>query len=227
MMSMIDLVRGTAKVGNVDVGYYTNERPEVAAMIPPTARTILDVGCGHGALGVLLKQRVPGRAVYGIEYNPDAAAQARKVLDGVVVCDVATAVYSYPDEMFDCIIFADVLEHLVEPREVITRLRPFLRPKGTIVCSIPNIRHYTAIMRIIRRGWSYDAYGLFDRTHLRFFSRESACDLVRSAGFTIDEIQPHIVASRKARIVNSLFLHALEEFVTQQYLIRATADTRA
>jgi SAM-dependent methyltransferase len=224
---MIVLVPGAPKVSSVDIGYYSNERPEVAAMVPATARTILDVGCGHGALGVLLKQRVPGRTVYGIEYNPDAAAQARKVLDGVVVCDIATAVHSYPAEMFDCIVFADVLEHLVEPREAVAGLKPFLRPRGTIVCSIPNIRHYTAIIRIIRRGWSYDAYGLFDRTHLRFFSRGSACDLVQSAGFTIDEIRAHIVASRKARIANSLLLNALEEFVTQQYLIRATPNAHA
>jgi SAM-dependent methyltransferase len=224
---MIVLLPGVPKVSSVDIGYYSNERPEVAAMVPATARTILDVGCGYGALGVLLKQRVTGRAVYGIEYNPDAAAQARKVLDGVVVCDIATAVDPYPEEMFDCIVFADILEHLVEPCDVIARLKPFLRPQGTIVCSIPNIRHYTAIMRIIQRGWSYDAYGLFDRTHLRFFSRGSACNLVRSAGFTIEEIQPHIVASRKARIANSLLLNALEEFVAQQYLIRATPSIRA
>jgi 2-polyprenyl-3-methyl-5-hydroxy-6-metoxy-1,4-benzoquinol methylase len=205
---------------SVDAGYYENERPEIAQLVPSSANMILDVGCGKGKLGSSLKQQVRGRKVYGIEYLPAMASEAERVLDGVLVGDLHTMSISFPVEFFDCMIFADVLEHVVDPAAILHKLRPHLKKNGIILCSIPNIRHYTAILKVIE-GWEYDEYGLFDRTHLRFFTLESMTRLLQEAGFSLEHCEPKIVASKKMLWLNRLLLHQLDDRLAMQYLLRA------
>ncbi len=203
-----------------DHGYYENERPEIARLVPATARVILDVGCGKGRLGEMLKRAAQERKVYGIEYHPSIAQEAGKVLDGVLVGDIQTMTIDFAPEFFDCIIFADVLEHVIDPAGALIRLRPHLKKDGAVLCSIPNIRHYTAIMKVIK-GWDYDDYGIFDRTHLRFFSLKSMQRLLGDAGFVVEHVQPRIAASKKMRVLNTLLLGALNDFLAMQYLLLA------
>jgi O-antigen biosynthesis protein len=205
-------------------GYFENERPEIAELVPHEAGMILDVGCGKGKLGALLKQRSRQRKVFGIEYQPDMARMARKVLDGVQLGDLQRVAYEFKDGTFDCIICADVLEHLVEPAAVLRKLKPLLHRDGLIICSIPNMRHYTVLRQLILYGWEYAEYGLFDRTHLRFFSRASMIDLLSEGGFHIHKISPRIVATKKMRLLNFLLFGRLEEFLALQYLIIARPD---
>jgi 2-polyprenyl-3-methyl-5-hydroxy-6-metoxy-1,4-benzoquinol methylase len=205
----------------VGEGYFANTREDLIPLIDSSRMAILDVGCGMGRLGAALKGLVPGREVHGVEMVKEAAAQARMVLDSVVVGDVQTMSLPFDPGTFDCIIFADVLEHLLDPAATLRSVRPLLRPGGVIVCSIPNMRHYTAILRLLLHGWSYDEYGLFDRTHLRFFSLASMRELLTSSGWTIESVRPRISGSRKARLANWLMGGRLEEFLALAYLICA------
>lgn len=209
-----------------DVGYYENTRPELAARVPSSALTILDVGCGTGRLGEMLKAMVPGRRVFGIEVIPDIAVKAELVLDRVVQGDVQTMGPPFPPSSIDCMIFADVLEHLPEPASVLRRFSLMLKPSGIVLCSIPNMRHYTAIHRLVARGWSYDDFGLFDRTHLRFFSRRSMHTLLEESGYTDICSAPRIVASRKMRLLNALAAGRLEEFLALQYILQARVSVK-
>ena len=147
-----------------ETGYYENERREVARLVPREAMRILDVGCGRGMLGRVLKEQVLGRHVTGIEAEPGIAIDAGRLLDRVITGDIQTLDSSALTGEYDCIICADVLEHLVEPLLALRRLREHMAPSGLLVCSIPNIRHYTAVMRLVGSGLSYDDFGLFDRT---------------------------------------------------------------
>ncbi len=208
-------------------GYFDNERPEVARLVDESRKTVLDVGCGTGRMGALLLAAVSNRRVYGIELDEQAAEQARLVLTDVQCGDVRTMELPYDEGLFDCMIFADVLEHVDHPEEVLRRLKPYLSPNGIIVCSIPNMRHYTVILRLLLHGWEYADFGHFDRTHLRFFSLRSMKELVTSAGFEIVEIVPKIVASRKLRFLNVLFLGRLRDFLAFQYLIKARRRSSA
>ena len=205
----------------VDRSYYENERPEVAKLVDADALVILDVGCAMGHLGELLKKQVPGRRVYGVERNEMAAAHARSVLDGVTAGDIQTKTLPFQPATFDCMVFADILEHLTDPAAVLKRLRPLLKPQGHIVCSIPNMRHYAVILRLIHRGWEYEDYGHFDRTHFRFFSLASMKTLLAFVGFSIEHVEPRIVASTKMKLLNAFCLNRLEEFLAFQYLIKA------
>ena len=202
-------------------GYYDNERPEVAALVPPAARTILDVGCGRGRLGQLLKTLNPERKVHGVELDTDVASAARTVLDSVVSGDFQTMSLPFAEGTFDCVVFADVLEHLIDPASALRRIRSLLAPDGVIVCSIPNIRHYTVFLQLGLRGWEYRDFGLFDRTHLRFFSLRSMRELLAEGGFQAVRAEPHIIASKKAKIINVLCFGRLEEFLAQQYILLA------
>ncbi len=201
-------------------GYYENSRPEIARLVPSSAITILDVGCGKGLLGTLLKTQIPERKVFGIENIESIANQAAKSLDGVLVGEVETMAITFPTEFFDCIVFGDVLEHLVDPVAVLRKLRQHLKKEGTIVCSIPNIRHYTSFLKILG-GWEYDDYGLFDRTHLRFFSLRTMKQLLHNAGYVVEYNEPRIIASKKMKLVNILCLGLLKDFLALQYLLRA------
>lgn len=203
-------------------GYYDNTRPEVAKLVGPDAQTILDVGCGSGQLGLLLKKRLPECRVFGIEYSESPAAEAMKVLDGVVIGDIERVTVPFEPGSFDCIIFADVLEHLLNPAGVLMKLIPLLKSRGRIICSIPNMRHYTVILDLIRHGWNYQDYGLFDRTHLRFFSLASMKQLMDECGLAVSHVEPRIVASRKMRAMNTLCFGKLEEFLAFHYLIVST-----
>ena len=209
-----------------DIGYYGNARPELAARVPVSAMTVLDVGCGVGQLGRMLKAMVPGRRVFGIEVVPGVAAEAERVLDRVIVGDVQTMEPPFPAGSIDCMVFADVLEHLPDPAAVLRRFTPMLSSSGTVLCSIPNMRHYTSILRLIRRGWIYDDFGLFDRTHLRFFSRESMHHLLEAAGLTEVTSRPRIIASRKMRLLNFLAAGRLEEFLAFQYILLARLEKK-
>ena len=159
----------------------------------------------------------------GVEINAAVAAEAGAVLDAVVVGDIQHMPLPFASGSFDCIIFADVLEHTLDPAAILRTVRPLLAPQGVIVCSIPNMRHYTVILQLIRKGWEYADYGLFDRTHIRFFSRCSIERLLLENGFVIQQCEPRVAASRKLRMVNMLTGGMLTEFVAMQYLVVAHA----
>jgi trans-aconitate methyltransferase len=134
--------------------YYEKQRPEVASAVPAGARRVIDVGCASGRLGAYLKAERPGIEVRGIEVVADAAARARQVLDDVVH---GTAEGELPEHWPtpDCVIFADVLEHLVDPWTVLATWSTRLAARGTLVASIPNVLHRSVVRGMLHGRWDY------------------------------------------------------------------------
>ncbi len=167
-------------------GYYDHERPEVAARIPPHGSRILDLGCGSGALGALLKQQ-GAREVVGIELDEEAAGRARQRLDEVIVTDLDRLdALPFSPATFDVAICADVLEHLADPWHTLAMVANVLVPGGLLVASIPNIRHESVVLGLLAEGrFGYDDEGILDRTHLRFFTLTGVRALIEGAGFEI------------------------------------------
>ena len=214
----------TTPINQAD-GYYQNTREELLQLILPSEKNILDVGCAAGKFGEILKEALPTRTVYGVEMDEKAASEARTRLDGVIVGDFRAMQLPYAEGSFDCVVFADVLEHFVDPAAALAQARKLLRDSGVVVCSIPNIRHYSAILRLLRKGWEYEDSGLFDRTHMRFFSLLSIQQMFAVGGWQIETILPKVGASKKMRFLNTILLGKLDEFVAFQYLIRAHKST--
>ena len=168
-------------------GYYDEPRPEVTACIPSGARYIIDVGCASGALGRSIKAARPGVEVRGIELVGEQAERARSFLDDVMqgsADDPLPAHWPQPD----CVIFADVLEHLIDPWETLRRFRRILKPGGTIVASLPNVANRIVVGGLFRMRWDYAEFGILDRTHLRFFTRDTALEMFEACGFEIHHV---------------------------------------
>jgi GT2 family glycosyltransferase/tetratricopeptide (TPR) repeat protein/2-polyprenyl-3-methyl-5-hydroxy-6-metoxy-1,4-benzoquinol methylase len=176
------------KQTRADVIYYDMPRPEVLAIIPRTARRVLDVGCGAGNLGATLKARQPTEVV-GIEVVPEIADIARSRLDQVIVGDIESLDLRLQAGSFDCVIFADVLEHLRDPLSVLRRTRDCVNG-GKVIASIPNARHHSVVSSLLDGNWTYETAGLLDATHLRFFTRREIEKLFFRAGYRIEAIQP-------------------------------------
>lgn len=170
--------------------YFQHARPELEALIPPGSRRILDVGCGAGALGRSYKGR--HQCYYeGIEPDVLAAATARGRIDGVHTTTAEAFAGPHHTQKPDCIIFADVLEHLQDPLEILKKFKDYLSPGGTILASVPNVAHPT-IQRELSSGlFRYTNAGLLDKTHLRFFTSISLQQLFVAAGLRIKQLSAH------------------------------------
>lgn len=162
--------------------YYDTLRPEVLALVPTQINRALDVGCGHGALGRAIKAR-QNAEVHGVELAEHSAAIASSHLDRVWNGPIEEVLAQIPDEHYDCIICADVLEHLNDPWEILNRLTAKLVSSGVLVVSVPNIGHWSIIENLQNGLWRYRQDGILDITHLRFFTRQSMRELLWTAGF--------------------------------------------
>ncbi len=83
-------------------------------------------------------------------------------------------------------IFGDVLEHLHDPARLLRTLRPYLADDGALVCSIPNVGHWSVVLPLLTKDrWPYADAGLLDRTHVHFFTLTEARLMLRECGFTL------------------------------------------
>ncbi|WP_437187875.1 glycosyltransferase [Planctomicrobium sp. SH668] len=167
-------------------GYFEFDRPDVLELVPSTSQRVLDVGCGGGRLGAAIKARQAAEVV-GIELNPLAIDSACQRLDEVIVGDIQTGAIEFPDGTFDCVICADVLEHLRDPLAVLRRLRRWLSPGGVLITSLPNVRNQKVIRSLLAGNWTYESAGLLDEDHVRFFTRREIEKLLFRAGFQPQE----------------------------------------
>jgi glycosyltransferase involved in cell wall biosynthesis/SAM-dependent methyltransferase len=168
--------------------YYKNIRYDLIPLVPEDANCILEVGCAEGMTGNELKKR-PNVFVAGIENNKAAAEIARNVLDDVIVGDIEDMDIPYRPSVFDCIIFADVLEHLVNPLDVLKTMSKFLKDDGTVIISIPNVQFYGVVHQLIEGNWTYQKEGILDETHLRFFTFKEIEKLLKKAGLYIQKTE--------------------------------------
>jgi 2-polyprenyl-3-methyl-5-hydroxy-6-metoxy-1,4-benzoquinol methylase len=141
-------------------------------------KDVLDVGCGFATTSQFIQQR--GNRVVGIESNADAVAVARTRIAEVIESDLQN---NPKVGKFDSIIFADVLEHLAWPVGVLKKYADFLKPDGTVIVSLPNVGLWSVRLGLLFGGFRYQDSGVLDRTHLRFFTRRSAIEMLRSAGY--------------------------------------------
>ncbi|HEY3020503.1 MAG TPA: methionine biosynthesis protein MetW [Solirubrobacteraceae bacterium] len=151
----------------------------ILAAVPRGAR-VLDVGCAAGHLAVALVEE-RGCSVVGLEIDPGAAATARA--RGFEVRERDAERDGLDAAGFDAVVFGDVLEHLREPAAVLRQAHA----APLAIVSLPNIAHWTARRALLRGRFPQEDFGLFDRTHLRFYTRATAHALAREAGFAVVE----------------------------------------
>ncbi len=149
---------------------------------------VLDVGCSDGYLAKYL----PHNEVYGIDYNPVAIQKAKQICKVAKVADLNKISKEMPvlfDEKFDVIVFADILEHLLFPENVLIYFKKMLKPNGRMIVSLPNVALWRVRLQLLFGIFDYTDYGVLDNTHLHLYTFKSAKKMVTVTGFKIIKIK--------------------------------------
>lgn len=165
--------------------YYANARRNLVELVPKSSQRVLDVGCGHGMTGGLLRSE-RGIEVVGLEIHPETAEVARHHLTQVIVGDLEHMDLPFEPGHFDCMILGDVLEHLTNPWHALQKLARYLHPAGTFVISLPNVRNLAVLEKLMNGSWSYEEQGILDKTHMRFFAKQDMLALFEQAGIAVE-----------------------------------------
>lgn len=169
--------------------YHCLIRHDVIPLVPKCKR-LLDVGCGQAGTSGWLRDRNVCEVAHGIELNPEAALRARNRIDGVVIGDATECLSRLPDLPWDVVLCLDILEHLPDPGAFLSRLWPLMSEDGILIASLPNIAYAPVIIDLLLHKFEYSPHGgVLDSTHLRFFTKRSARQLLESAGFFVVQTQ--------------------------------------
>jgi len=203
--------------------YHALVRSEVLPLVPTMGGTLLDVGGGIGATAAALKScgkvdRVgiadlvePSTNDLDVDFHYAGNLEEPEFLDNILE----------QEGPFSTILCLDVLEHIQDPWTLVKRLHSALTPNGVIIASIPNIRHYTASFPLFFCGrWTLEDAGIRDRTHLRWFVKETAIELMTSSGLRLEAVVPNPTEARRIRLIRKLTLGMFNSFTDLQYLIR-------
>jgi 2-polyprenyl-3-methyl-5-hydroxy-6-metoxy-1,4-benzoquinol methylase len=205
---------------------YIGARPEIQALVPEGIGSVLDVGCSSGNLGAAVKSRT-GATVVGIEQSEEMGQAAKQMLDIVYIGDAEYLLASgLENKKFDVIIFADILEHLVDPWGALTNSLTLLNHDGYIIASLPNVRHISTLYQLIIKGyWPYNERGIHDKTHLRFFTKRNVMEMFDNDKLEIDVIEATYRVIDKPYYINHysrrLSISWLKNIFAFQYLVRA------
>jgi 2-polyprenyl-3-methyl-5-hydroxy-6-metoxy-1,4-benzoquinol methylase len=206
-----------------DFTYYNQSRSEITTFVPKNVRRILDIGCGLGAFLKLVKEQT-GAETWGIELYAEIAEKAKA--DKILTGKVENLLNLIPNDYFDCITFNDVLEHLLEPAEVLKMMRPKLSEDGIIIASIPNIRYFKNLYELlVKREWKYKDFGILDSTHLRFFTKKSMKRMFEDAEYKIIKQKGiNMSSSWKLKLLNFLTFGIPVDIKYQQFVCIASKD---
>lgn len=185
-------------------GYFTLERQMFKNAIQGNGLKILDIGCGTGILGAFFRKHQQCE-VHGIEINESAYREAKENLDQVHRANVEVIDLPYENDYFDVIVMGDVLEHLINPVGTISKLLNVLNPAGQIHITVPNIRYWKVLKNLtFNDKWQYESWGILDYTHLRFFTKTSILDLMKSNSIKVVDAKWIIQNPSKSHYINKL-----------------------
>lgn len=205
---------------------YSGARPDVISLLPEKIYSLLDVGCGAGMTGALVRERYPGVVLHGIEPEASLARLAEQSFDKVFQAGVDSGgMLSKLAEHapYDVIICADVLEHVIDSVAVLSSLKSLLADDGLLITSIPNVRHVSTFVSLgIMGTWPARDRGIHDRTHLRFYARKDILRLGHDAGLRMvrEKRNLRLMESVPATMIPAKLFDfwPLRGFLTFQYL---------
>ena len=174
--------------GRIDVQDRTPSSIIIGAVRPGT--TVLELGPATGYLTEYLTNKL-GCTVDCVEISENMADIAGKFARKMVVADLDKPGWddAFVDTKYDYVIIADVLEHLLHGERVLAESRRLLKTEGRCILSLPNISHASVIGALIKGRFNYSDEGLLDRTHLRFYTRDSIQKLLRASGYHAERIE--------------------------------------
>lgn len=208
-----------------DFSYYDVCRIDLVKMLPKIDGKILEVGCGAGATLEYLK-KMGAKYVVGVDINQEAINIAqRRNIDSVILLDAERENLPFGEKEFDCIILADILEHLYNPWDFLKKICKHLKDDGYILMSIPNIRYYIIMWDlIVHNEWKYEQAGILDNTHLRFFTIKGIKRLLEYADLRIVKLNYVRNYGKKFKILKFILFGLIKDFSIFQYYILAAKN---
>jgi 2-polyprenyl-3-methyl-5-hydroxy-6-metoxy-1,4-benzoquinol methylase len=203
--------------------YHGLVREEVFGLVPRCGGTLLDIGGGRGATARQLKAMgfVDRVGVVDMIDVPRSEDQVDFRYTGNIEGDGLLRKAKSEQGLFDVVLALDVLEHLVDPWSVVAEIHSLLKPDGVVIASIPNIRHYSALGPLLfKNSWTLTDDGILDRTHLRFFVKKTAIELMTSTNLELEAVKDNPSGGRKIRIIRKATFGLANSFTNRQYLIR-------
>jgi 2-polyprenyl-3-methyl-5-hydroxy-6-metoxy-1,4-benzoquinol methylase len=212
---------------NKENEYYNQVRKDILPYIPviKTAK-FLDIGCSGGNVLCYLKETKIIEEAVGVDLMKiPQSNQQNLLLDKFILADVQQQQLNLPEQYFDIMLCADVLEHLQDPWATLEYLKKFMKKDGLLIISIPNIREFRALRKIFLKGdFLYAPSGILDKTHLRFFCKKNIIELVSGAGFLIEKTAPTFKtcpSQKRRNLFSKITLGIFDQFLAQQYIVTA------
>jgi SAM-dependent methyltransferase len=212
-----------------DATYFNHLRHELLDLARGTPKRVLDIGCATGQVLEYFKARGASYTA-GVELVPEVAEQARKrgTIDLVINASIEGVSLPFSPETFDLVIAGHVLEHVNDPWKALDLLFSFLRPGGQFIGSLPNVRCLSVTLPLIIKGqWRYRDEGILDRTHFRFFTKQTIQELLVGAGLQVDLIKGQIEGKGRLRVLHSITGGLLENHCAFTYNFSATKPDRS
>lgn len=164
----------TDQYQNKELDYFTMSKTRKKQIIDLIGEVkdqkILDLGCGAGELGEYFKNS--GNYVVGVEVSSVALEAARKRLNEVLVIDLEAEVLpeSLVNQKFNIIIAAEIIEHLLYPEKLLTKLKSLLTPTGFLIITTPNFLVWSNRLKMLFGKFAYQTGGFWCRDHIHFFT---------------------------------------------------------
>lgn len=158
---------------------------DVFNLVPIDVREVLDLGCGNGVLGMAIHKKT-GASVTGITFSEEEYKTASMVLHKVYKANLNNFDFLSLGTYFDCIICSHVLEHLLEPWDIVKKLEQIIKPNGLLVIALPNCLYYKQRLQFLLGKFSYSKTGgLMDITHFRFFDWNSCSSVLEKTNMEL------------------------------------------
>ena len=209
--------------------YFTNVRKELLDLIPTDLRegNVLEIGAGTGNTLVFAKENGYAKNIYGVELcEIENSNQKNELFSEFIIGNIEEMELPFQEKTFDVILCADVLEHLIDPYTLVESLKKYLKDDGCIIASLPNIRQWKTLKRVLVYGdFRYEDSGIMDRTHLRFFTKKNMIELFEKHGYQVDKIISNQLCFTKKynilrlpfKLIGCLYKKLFNEFYALQY----------
>lgn len=209
---------------------------DVLRLMRPDVAKVVEVGSSSGALARAYRQINPACSYVGIEIDRAYAEASRQHCTEVIYGNVEKLNDQDFAELGDakCWVFADALEHLYDPWQLLRRIANTAGPGAEVVACIPNAQ-YWGIQSCLNSGkFIYQDSGLLDRTHIRWLTRLTIIDLFQANGFRVVEMISRILQQPGEEMLAGLRQIALasgndpelavQDAIPFQYVLRAVVD---
>lgn len=213
---------------------HEHHNPDLLRFIPESSQHLIEIGCSSGALAREFKKINPNCNYLGVDIDEKYTEMASRYCDETSVMDIeeSNEDFYFRHKNRDCWIFGDTLEHFRDPWKVLRRIRNVIPLHGCVVACIPNVQHWSIQVKISIGDFRYQDSGLLDRTHLRWFTRQTIIELFSATGFKVTGGMPRVFAdpaSEKflpiignlAQIAGFNSDTAISDALPLQYVVRA------